>query len=123
MKKRCTGRNIRYTDCLRLWHNRAMNNPDWYPIKLADRIAWHANYSFTAQAAGTNYGLSADDLADIARDAANVPKVVAFKEAAQGFAQAVTEWSELVLHGPPGVPFPPPPPPPGAPTLEPPPAT
>src|SRR3989304_2228184 len=64
-----------------------MANPDWYPIKLADRIAWHANYSFTAQAAGTNYGLSADDLADIARDAATVPKVVAFTEAAQGGAR------------------------------------
>ncbi len=96
-----------------------MLNPDWYPIKLADRIAWHANYSFAAQAAGTNYGLSADDLADIARDAANVPLVVAYKEAAQDFAQAVTEWAELVLIGPPGVPFPAPPAAPTAPTFDP----
>jgi hypothetical protein len=96
-----------------------MSNPDWYPIKLADRIAWHANYSFTAQAVGTNYGLSAADQADIARDAANVPLVVAFKEAAQGFAQAVTEWAELVLNGPAGGPFPPAPTAPVAPTFDP----
>lgn len=90
---------------------------DWYPRILADRIPWHANYSVQATATGTTYGLAAGDVTDIGRDKDNVPLVVNYKEAAQAYAQAVTEWAEAILNGPVGTTMPAAPTAPTAPTF------
>lgn len=94
-----------------------MSNADWYPQKLTDRIPWHSNYNVQAQATGTTYGLSAADKTDITNDSVNVALVVNFKEAVAAYAQAVTEWAELILNGPIGTPFPVAPTPPTSPVF------
>ena len=109
---RRTARNLRRresnaeaTDGNAVCHNPRMA-PDWYPTRLADRSPWHANYNTNAQATGTTFGLSAADKTDAANDAANVALVVNYKEAAEAYAQAVTEWADLILEGLIGTPMP-----------------
>jgi hypothetical protein len=89
----------------------------WYPKAFALRIPFHANFNVNAQATGLTYGLVAGQQASIARDAANVPLVVNFKDAAAAYAQAVTEWAAIILDGEIGAPFPPAPTAPTAPTF------
>jgi len=91
---------------------------DWYPPNQADRIPWHANFDTNAQATGTTYGLSAGQKTSIQKDALMVPIVVNFKIAVQAYAQAVTEWANLVLEGPIGIPFPAVPTAPSVPSFE-----
>lgn len=90
---------------------------DWYPRNLSDRIPWHANYNTNAQATGTTYGLSAGDKTDAGNDAGNVPLIVNFKQAVSDYAQAVTEWADLMFDAPIGSALPPIPTAPTAPTL------
>ena len=90
---------------------------DWYPKTLALRPPWHANYNANAQATGTTYGLSAGDKTDAGNDAANVLALVNFKEALDAYAQAVTEWVDIILNGDPLAPMPPAPTAPSAPTM------
>lgn len=91
---------------------------DWYPTNQADRIPWHANFNTNAQATGTTFGLSAAQKTSIQKDKDMVPTVVNFKEAVQAYAQAVTEWANLILEGPIGTPFPAVPTAPSVPTFE-----
>lgn len=91
----------------------------WYPKPFALRIPFHANFNVNAQATGLTYGLVAGQQASIARDSANVPLVVNFKEAVDAYAQAVTEWAETILEGALGTPFPPAPTAPTPPTFAP----
>lgn len=79
---------------------------EWYPSSFAARIPWHANLNVNAQATGTTYNLSAGDKTDIGNDATNVSLVVNFKEAVEAYAQAVTEWAEIILEGTVGAPMP-----------------
>lgn len=89
----------------------------WYPKAFAARIPFHENFDENAQATGSTYGLSVGDKADIALDKDNVPKVVNFKEGVAAYAQAVTEWAEIILEGEIGSVFPPPPTAPVPPTF------
>ena len=91
---------------------------DWYPQRLADRIPWHANVDTNAQATGTAQGLSAAMKTSIGKDKLVVPIVVNFKEGVEAYAQAVTEWADLILNGPLGTPFPAVPTAPTVPTFE-----
>lgn len=89
----------------------------WYPAAYAARIPFHSNFNANAQATGLTYGLSAGQQTSIARDNTNVPLVVNFKEAVTAYAQAVTEWAEIVLEGEIGAIFPAVPTAPAAPTF------
>ncbi len=82
---------------------------DFYPAAFADRIPWHANYNVNVQATGATYGLSAGDKTDAGNDATNVAIIVNYKQAVADFAQAVTEWADIMFDAPIGTALPSPP--------------
>lgn len=92
----------------------SMANADWYPIKLADRIPFHANLSVQATATGITHGLIAAEVTQIATDSTIVAGSINYTEQVVAFAQAVTEWRNLLLSGPNGTALPPVPTPPAA---------
>jgi hypothetical protein len=70
---------------------------DWYPKRLAELPAWHANFAAEAAATGATLGLNAGALANIALDAPNVTTLINYSEAIDAFSQEVTEYRDLVL--------------------------
>lgn len=89
----------------------------WYPRQYAARIPFHATFNSNVQITGLTYGLVAAQQASAGRDAVNVPLVVNFKDAVAAYAQAVTEWAEIILEGEIGAVFPPMPTAPTPPTF------
>lgn len=85
---------------------------DWYPVRQADRVAWHANFSAQALLTGTNFGLSAGQITQIGVDAENVALIVNYAEAVSTFAQGFTAWKDLVFEATIGTPYDSPPMPP-----------
>jgi hypothetical protein len=83
-----------------------MPTNDWYPTRIADRTAWHANFSAQAALSGTAHGLVAAQVTQIGVDAGMVSAVVKLVESAADYAQAVTQWKEIVLSGTPGTAMP-----------------
>jgi len=79
----------------------------FYPDKLADRVAWHANFSAQAAATGVARGLTAGQVTQIAADAIEVSNIVNYLEAVDAFSQAVTEYKNIMLEGDPGASLPP----------------
>jgi hypothetical protein len=73
--------------------------PDFYPTRLSELIAWHANFAAEAAASGATLGLTAGSLANIALDAPNVAILVNYSAAIDAFRQEVTEYRDLVLRG------------------------
>lgn len=84
-----------------------MANADWYPIKIADRIPWHANFNTQCAASGLTHGLIASQISQIAIDNTVVAGCINYAEQVVAFAQAVTEWRNLLLSGPNGTALPP----------------
>jgi hypothetical protein len=81
----------------------------YYPRRLLERGPWHTNFAAQAAENGTTYGLSPADVAQIQLDAENVRAVVAWSEAVDGFAQAVTAYRDALFLGNRNVPAPIPP--------------
>jgi len=94
-----------------------MRNPDWYPFKLSVLVPWYSNFSAQAAAAGTTYGLTAAQVAQIALDASNVATLIAFGSAVEAFRQAASAWKKAMLTGGPTQTLPPPPAAPSVPSL------
>lgn len=91
-----------------------MANGDWYPAAISDRIPWHANFNTQCAASGTTHGLIAAQVTQIAADNTTVAGSINYAEQVVAFAQAVTEWRNLLLSGPNGTALPPAPTVPGA---------
>ena len=72
---------------------------DWYPTRLTDLIAWHANFAAEAASTGAGLGLNAGALANIALDSPNVAILVNYAEAVDAFRQEVTQYRDAVLRG------------------------
>jgi hypothetical protein len=85
---------------------RSSSMADWYPKTLADRIAWHANFTTQATANGTSLGLSAGQVTQIGIDSTNVGLIVNFLSAVDDFGQSVTAFKDLVLDGDLGISMP-----------------
>ncbi len=73
---------------------------DFYPTRLADLIPWHVNYNTNAQATGTAQGLSAAQKVQITANKDAVIAIVNNAAAVLAFAQAVTDWRDIILCGP-----------------------
>lgn len=86
---------------------------DWYPAKVADRIPWHANFNTQCAASGLTHGLIAGQVSQIAIDNTVVAGCINYAAQVTAFAQAVTEWRDLLLSGPNGTALPPAPTAPG----------
>lgn len=84
-----------------------MANGDWYPRAIADRIPWHANFNTQAAASGTTHGLTAGQVSQIGYDNTLVAGCINYAAQVAAFAQAVTEWRDLLLSGPNGTALPP----------------
>lgn len=79
---------------------------DYYPSRVADRVAWHANFSAEAVATGTTLGLNAAAVTQIPIDASTVALVVNYSEQAEAFRQEVTAFRDNLLNGDPLAPMP-----------------
>lgn len=91
-----------------------MANSDWYPARLADRVPWHANFNTQSVATGTAHGLTAGQVTQITADATAVASMINYLELVDDFAQAVTEYKNLLLDAPIGATLPAVPTPPAA---------
>ncbi|RIJ98984.1 MAG: hypothetical protein DCC46_10110 [Armatimonadetes bacterium] len=80
---------------------------DWYPKSIPALIPWHANFSTQASATGTSHGLTTSQVQQIGSDNAVVASCIPYVEGVEAFAQAVTEWRNLLLSGPNGTALPP----------------
>ena len=78
-----------------------MSNADWYPKRLSDKVPWHANYKAQTAATGGSLGYSAGDISQAASDADETVILNNYKQLVVDFAQAVTEYIEIVLNGDP----------------------
>lgn len=79
---------------------------DWYPVRLADRVPWHANFALQAAASGTSHGLIAAQVTQIGVDSTLVAQLVNYAETVASFAQSVTEFKNIMLEGAIGTPAP-----------------
>lgn len=91
-----------------------MHNPDYYPIKLADKGPWHGNFSAKATLTGTLYGLSAAQVTQAAVDAEVVRLLINHNEQVDAFSKALTAFMRRMLRGKPTDPAGQPPTPPAA---------
>lgn len=80
---------------------------DWYPKSISDLIPWHANFNVQAAASGATHGLTAGQVLQIGFDNTLVAGCINYTEQVVAFAQAVTEWRNLLLSGPNGTTLPP----------------
>jgi hypothetical protein len=87
---------------------------DWYPDSLANRAAWHANFSTQAAATGTTHGLTSAQVTQIGTDAGEVSSALGYRETVRAFPQSWTEDETMLLAGPLGSAMPPVPTPPAA---------
>lgn len=90
------------------------NNADWYPPRIADRAAWHANFAAQANATGTSDGLTAAQVTQIAADSQMVENLINYDQEVDTFAQGFTEYMRIMLSAPLNEPLPTPPAPPPA---------
>jgi hypothetical protein len=79
----------------------------WYPTRLSELPAWHANFDTEATATGTTHNLTAGQVNQIGEDATTVALVVTYLEAVEAFRQEVTAYKDAVLAGDPLLPMPP----------------
>jgi hypothetical protein len=78
----------------------------WYPAQLAARIPWHANYKLQAADSGVSLGLTAAQVTQIATDSDNAVAIINFAVEVQGYAEAITEWRDLIFDSTIGTPLP-----------------
>lgn len=83
-----------------------MLNPDWYPRRLAELPPWHARFSAQASLTGLADGLTADIIAEAAIDADSIRKLVNYRSAVEGFAQAYVQFMKALIQGPANLPLP-----------------
>jgi len=73
----------------------------WYPTRLSELPAWHANFNTEAAASGTTLNLTAGEVTQIGEDATTVQLVVNYIDAVEAFRQEVTAFKDAVLAGDP----------------------
>lgn len=73
--------------------------PDWYPSRITDLVPWHSNFTIQAAASGTTHGLIAAQVTQIGVDAGIVQTMVNLDQQINDFAQAWTQYRDILLRG------------------------
>jgi len=74
-------------------------NNKWFPSSLAERADWYLNFDTQLQIVGPSLGMTAPDLADLAKDNQNIQFLALAAQSIESYSDAARQYRKIFTEG------------------------